>query len=173
MKQFETCPADDVAQTALRAAICLPTRRYLWVPSDEIEFTPALSNTRFGDGRALLHLTTINSRPAFYVLRIDSRWRLHLDCEVPTDAPELVEFIDDICFALEDEFGNGRPDDDDDDEEVRQYGMPWPALDDRDGCSWGRADWPDLDNLSFVPHPYAPYCRILAPGNAARERLYS
>lgn len=149
---------NDPVHVALRAAICVPTRRSLWTPADEIEFVPGLSDTLFGDGRALLGLTTIHSRPAFYVLRIDSRWEIGTDTNAPEDAVEFYEFIDDICFALEDEFGPAW-------HEENEDGEPdaWPSFNDRDGCLWWRMNWPDVPGVQLEPHPYSRHFRIL-PG---------
>jgi hypothetical protein len=144
--------ANDSAHAALAKSICVPTKRYLWTPHDTIEFVPALSPRIYGDGRALLGLTTIHSRPAFYVIRIDSRWRLHDDRRAP-DEPDFVEFLDEISQHLEEDFDCGRPDPDDEDEAIRIEGRPWPAFNDMDGSAWCRMDWPALDGFEFEPHP--------------------
>lgn len=152
-------------QAKLRAAVCKRTRRYLWTPADMITFVPALSNRLYGDGRALLGLTTINSRPQFYVLRIDSRWAIEMDPTAPDDAEQLVDRIDAFAFALEEEFGRGRYDDggDDEPETARQMASrrKWPAYDDENGCSWWRMDWPKISGVKMAPHPFNPRYQIL------------
>lgn len=154
----------DPVQRKLRRVICKPTTRYLWVPEDAIAFKPALLSRVYGDGRALMGLTTINNRPAFYVLRVDSSWSVQ-DHRAPDGAPEFADFSDDICEALEDEFGEARADSEEDDPDILEYGNPWPAFDDRDGYCWWRMDWPKLRSLKFEPHPYSWRGNLLAPNN--------
>lgn len=145
----------DPVHAALRHWLCVPMRRHLWVPADAVTFTPQLLSRVYGDGRALIGLTTINNRPRFYYIRIDSSWSIDMDRGAPPDAPELREFIDDICWALEDEFGSARPDSEEDDPDILKDDQnPWPAFDDRDGCSWWRVNWPPLLGRRFEPHPY-------------------
>lgn len=158
-----TLTEDSPVHAALRMAVCVPTKRYLWTPSDAIEFVPALCSTVFGDGRALLSFTTVNNRPAFYVVRIDSRWTIDDDRDPPEDAADVREFVDDICEALEDEFGRRDPDSEETDPEILEYGNPWPAISDRDGCMWGRMDWPNLPGFTIVKHPYSRTEQILSP----------
>ena len=143
----------DAVHDSLRDAICVPIRRYLWVPEDAIEFTPALSNTVYGDGRALLGVTTIHDRPAFWYVRIDSGWRLEMDYGAPRDALDVADVIERIADALLDEFGDGAPDEDDPDPGVQESGWPYPAINLNDGYSWSRKDWP-IELGPTVMHPY-------------------
>lgn len=142
----------DTIHTKLKRAIYKPTRRYLWVPSDEIKFVPALSDRIYGDGRALIHLSAIMSRPSFYVIRVDSSWTIAMDNNAPDGAPEFVQFIDNIEDGLEEQFGRGDPDEDDEDPDVRENGWPWPAYK-SGGCQWGRVEWPKLRSVKFEPNP--------------------
>lgn len=148
----------------LRRAVCKRTRRYLWTPDHMVTFVPALSSRLYGDGKALLGLTTINSRPRFYVLRIDSGWMIEMDQTAPDGAEQLVDRIDAFSFALEDEFGRGRFDDDSGEPETgreRDRRRKWPAYDDESGCSWWRLDWPDLPGVKMMPHPFNSRFNIL------------
>lgn len=167
----------DTLHEALRAAVEVPETAYLWTPSDAITFKPALSDTIYGDGRALLALTTIHSRPRYYVLRIDSAWEVGLDMDAPAGAFEIMEAIDEIAFDLEAEFGDGRPPENGEQSLVRgrwrwrdystgrflEERQAWPAFDDRDGCSWSRMKWPALPSVEFVPHPYSRLCNLVLP----------
>lgn len=131
---------DDV-HAMLRAAVCVPTKRCLWVPEDAITFVPALLTKIYGDGRALWHLATINQRPAFYVIRGDSAW---VQSNWST-SPEIHfgEMTDVIYDDLEAEFGSARLDGEEDDAELLTDGKyAWPALDDEGGCGWAQVDWP-------------------------------
>jgi hypothetical protein len=112
----------------LKAAAEVPTHRHLWVPADGIDFIPAVCSRAFGDGRALLALSTINHRPRFYVIRIDSTWR------------DLVEdeHIDSIYDALLEEFGDAEQ------VEADEPRLEWPAFDGANGSSWWRLEWSDF-----------------------------
>lgn len=113
--------ATDLA--LLKAVVEVKTRRHLWTPDDAIEFVPAVLPQVFGDGKALLALTTINSRPRFYVIRIDNSWR------------DIHDHIDDICGALGEHFGEIHRDDEDFDADDPV--SEWPTFDDENGTSWG------------------------------------
>lgn len=151
-------------QRKLRGAMCRRTKRHLWVPEDAVTFKPALSDRIFGDGRALIGLSTLNQRPKFYILRVDSQWEIHSDPRGPDDATEFTDYVDAICFALEDEFGRGRYDDGSGEKETarqRDRRRAWPAFDDDGGCHWWRLSWPELPGVKFVPHPFSPRYTIL------------
>lgn len=146
----------------LRKVVCKRTRRYLWTPAHMVTFVPALSNRLYGDGKALLGLTTINSRPRFYILRIDSKWSVEMDPAAPDGAEQLTDRIDAFAFALEEEFGRGRFDDDEPETEFqRVQRRKWPAYDDESGCSWWRMDWPLLPGVKLKPHPFNTRFQIL------------
>ena len=152
----------DDAHQKLKRSICKPTRRYLWTPADEIEFIPALSPRIYGDGRALLGFTTINNRPAFYVIRIDSSWACGMDTTPADGAVDVAEFTDEFLNHLEEDFG---PAFYEDDGERKGDGDPWPAVHGEGGCSWWRKDWPKLRSLQFEPHPYGRSYNMLSTGD--------
>lgn len=136
---MKRCGAGDPIHEMLRAAICVPTRRHLWVPADAITFVPALCSTIFGDGRALYTMATCNSRPAFYYIRCDSSWHE----SNWGDSPTFGEMIDHVYEALESQFGSARLDEEEDDPERLEDGSnPWPALDDENGSGWAIQRWP-------------------------------
>jgi hypothetical protein len=76
------CTKPDKTHALLKGAIEVWTRRYLWTPADAINFKPALCGNVYGDGRALFGLSTLNLRPAYYVIRGDSGWDC---CDVSVD----------------------------------------------------------------------------------------
>lgn len=138
----------DRVHGRLKRKIEVRTRRYLWTPADIISFVPRLLGTIYGDGRALFHFTTINNRPAFWVIRGDGAWD-------SVDGPSFGDFADDILTDLEEEFGNARcgysgadlylPKKDRDcacEECSDRTRAKWPMVDGQGGCSWQRVDWP-------------------------------
>jgi hypothetical protein len=66
--------------------------------------------TVFGDGKKTIWMTSINVRPAYWVVRVDSSWCLD-NCEHPDgklQAPR--EWLEDVYQAIESEFGTGEKD---------------------------------------------------------------
>ena len=141
----------------LGEALSVPTTRYLWVPEDAITFTPPLSAMVYGDGRAVLCLTTLQDRPACWYVRIDSRWDVGCPSFPDENAPYIGEYIDLVTENLAIEFGDGSPGAyDDQDEEERD---PYPAICLAGGCSWGWQSWPE-EAGPVEPHPYWPHTTI-------------
>jgi hypothetical protein len=145
----------DPIHARLVVAIEVPTEDYLWTPAHSITFIPRVLPKIYGDGRALFWLSTINQRPAHWVIRGDSSW------EEDGLEPEEVHFGDmtDILLTdLEEEFGtmrchysgsylgdsleerleNCHCEDCSDPEQA----VGWPMVDDGNGCEWGRLAWP-------------------------------
>jgi hypothetical protein len=156
----------DKTHALLKGAIEVWTRLYVWTPDDAINFKPALCCTVYGDGRALFGLTTMNLRPAYYVIRGDSSWTTAFDCSAPYEAPDFAEFTDEILTALEDEFGDGRcgysgsslyvrrEDRGCDCEDCQDLSTAqWPMIDAEGGFSWWRLKWPA--GFPTVPHPWS------------------
>ncbi len=162
--------------TELLRAAQRPPNRYLWVPSDAITFTPSVCSEVFGDGRALFAFGTINSRPAYWIVRGDSKWTCGYDygADASDGSPDIGEFSDDILEALEDEFGSaecgydfdynasGRPIHCETKRFLPESSIRYPHVNYGGGCHWGRLDWPDLAGVNLVPHPLHPRVRILA-----------
>ncbi|TJY57429.1 hypothetical protein E4T66_18655 [Sinimarinibacterium sp. CAU 1509] len=99
---------------------------------------PKLLDTIFGDGSQLIGFQPLNSRPQYYVVRVDSGWSL-----TNTDDDNCVgAHIDEIYEAAEEQFGLAwYPDD----PPQRKYGRKWPALHE-DGCLWFEMRWPMQPN---------------------------
>lgn len=133
--------ADNIHERLI-ASIGVPTTGHLWGMS--IDFTPAVLPTAFGDGRALLALTTLNSRPRYYVIRIDSGWSVD---DTQADGGDLRDHLDDIYEAIEETFGRAVFEEDGDADPE-----PWPAFDDRYGTAWWRLAWPF--GFDVQGHPY-------------------
>jgi len=154
--------SNDPVHTTLKAAVQVETRGSLW--GQPSTFVPYVSDTVWGDGLALLLLQPLNSRPCYYVVRIDSRWVVGDDRDPPDGAPELWDFIDHIELELEAEFGSACEEDEDEPDE--ELPRPWPAYDGNSGCSWGRTDWPTDRGFALDSHPYASHYNVLS---AVRE----
>lgn len=137
----------DAIHARLVKAVERRERAYLWTPADTITFIPKVLSKVYGDGRRLFALATINQRPAYWVIRVDSR----------CDSEAFGELTDDILTELEEEFGNGRCSYSGsnlflskrerkancDCEECRERAVAkWPMVDGDGGCSWGRMRWP-------------------------------
>lgn len=159
----------DAITEALRAAQ-KPIQRYLWVPDDAITFTPSVLEETFGDGRALFALTTINNRPAYWIIRGCSTWQVAFDHDAPRDAPEFPDFVDEIIATIENEFGSTCGYEMNSrgiwiDQETGRFIPPawaeYPTIDSNMGCSWGRLDWPELEGVDLQPHPFGR-CNMLA-----------
>ena len=118
----------DQIHKALKAAIEVETQAYHWGQASTI--IPYVCDTIFGDGRALLALVPLNTRPCYYVIRIDSAWAIDDDA-----FHDLLE--DGIYAAIEEQFGTAH-----DEEDETPDGEPWPAFNDGSGCGWDRMDWP-------------------------------
>lgn len=149
-----------------------PVRDWLWIEKDAITFTPQVLHEKFGDGRALFKLASINSRPAYWIIRGDSSWSV-LDYDAPGDAVDFGEQTDEISFALEDEFGRANCGEDfhwegdkiideETGEELTESDISYPVVNWGGGCSWCRMDWPDLEGVELMPHPFNQRYRILA-----------
>jgi hypothetical protein len=162
----ETLEKHDPATLALQA-LQKPISRYLWVPRDAIVFTPQVLPQTFGDGRALFRVTTINNRPAYWIVRGCSTWASPgslYENDAPDGALEFVDFIDEISYALEEEFGStkhyeqnarGQWFDPDTGQFIRRIDTTYPVVRWEGGCSWDRMRWPveDMPGFSFEPHP--------------------
>lgn len=147
--QSRAAKPDNALHAWLKSKIEVKTKRHLWTPRDTISFVPRLLATIYGDGKALFAVSTMNNRPAFWVVRCDSSW----DVE---GGPDFAEFTDQILDDLEAEFGSGRcsyaganlylPKNErgcDCEECADRRRAKWPAVDAEGGCSWWRMEWPE------------------------------
>lgn len=142
-----------------------PIERYLWVPEDAITFTPAVLARTFGDGRALFGFSTVQNRPAYWIVRRCSTWCSALDFKPPHEAPDFDEFAYKVMDAIEEEFGAsdqyeycsrcGRWRNPETWLFVPKSWVEYPVIDPSDGCHWFRLDWPEDAGISVQPHPFA------------------
>ena len=136
---MDALPKDE---DALRTLVERPHTRRLWTVPREV--SPKLVSATFGRGDRLIGLGPITQRPQYFVVRIDSSWRL----EAEDDEPSIRDHIDDIKDAIEDQFGMHVLDDEEieDGEDVR---AEWPTPDFGIGCEWFPID--PLDLLEDAP----------------------
>lgn len=127
----------DPVNQALRAHYEVPRTVKLW--GEEYEITPAVCNRVFGDGKRLIFVEPLNTRPDYYVVQVDSSWTKE----------SLEDHIDDVLLAIGEQFGTTDSDweedadgDDAEDGNREEERRGFPVLDEDAGTSWGRCDWP-------------------------------
>lgn len=117
----------------------------LWTDGDSGMLTPYVCECSFGDGLKLIKIFTINQRPNYHVVRVDSGW----DKSNWSDGDNIGEHIDDIMLAIEEECGPARPYCEDCESNYCECEWPegysaataFPAVDDECGCSWSEVSW--------------------------------
>lgn len=129
-------PVEEKQPTVLKiskAAIKRMTRRQwarLWGQKHMIE--PVFIERHLGAGDFLMGLSPLNTRPNYYLIRIDARW-WNNEGQNPE---EFYDRLDDIYEAIEEECGCRDFEDDDGNEQLAE----WPALNLNAGCSWWDAN---------------------------------
>lgn len=96
--------------------------------------TPRLVEWIHGDGLQVIYFMPLNTRPDYYVARIDSR--ISLD---NSDAHSFAfEVLEALCEHIEEQFGASY-EEWESDKNSRKYARhnPFPALSDDSGCCWG------------------------------------
>ena len=119
-----------VSDAQLQAA-CAEHRVEFWGKSYVVRPVPV--SAYFGDGGRLLGLAPVNSRPQFYIVRIDSGWD-----DLNSDA--FRDSLDEVYEAMEDEYGCARYETDSGTECID----PWPAFDYGDGTVWWHVAVPEV-----------------------------
>lgn len=122
----------------------------LWTDGDSGLMTPHVCDCSFGDGLKLIKIFTINQRPNYHIVRVDSGWSE----SNWADGEAIGHHIDDVLSAIEEECGRAgecldEPCEDCGDTSCRcgedySADKEFPALDDRDGCSWAEISWPEI-----------------------------
>jgi hypothetical protein len=123
----------------------------LWTEGDSGPMTPHVCECSFGDGMHLLTISTINQRPNYHVIRVDSSWKeaSHWRWGDTYREDTIGDHIDEVLTAIEEECGE-RYYVDEECEKCDGYpchcgdGQPWPAIEADGGCSWGHIRWPWL-----------------------------
>lgn len=91
----------------------------------DYRITPRFVEEPLGDGGQLIWLEPMDTRPNYYVLRVDSSW----------DLDDFSDHLESVYEAIENEYG---PDDFDEDDDGGERG--WPRLSTGSGVSWGDYD---------------------------------
>ena len=104
-------------------------------------FTPRFVNRVLGDGNLLVGFQPLNTRPYYYVIRVDTSWHL-TGCTICSGKCEelLADHFDDICDAIEDEYGKKESISGANLKEKKLVGdnasERWPAFDLGSGATW-------------------------------------
>lgn len=119
---------------SLKESTLLPGRiETLWGQRNRIR--PAFCADKMGDGKLPVVIWTINDRPKYYLIFIDSAWH---------DGTDFVEDFDEevgeILETIEEQFGNAHFIDDNGRERVGD----WPMLNDWNGYGWYKAEAGDF-----------------------------
>lgn len=131
MKSLAELARDLIDDTeALRRVVEVKHDTQFWGVTYSIH--PRLIDQRFGDGRSLMTIEPMDTRPDYYAVRLDSRaLRNPRSGHRWTNDDYMHEVLDEVIEAAEYQFGRAYDEEDDD-------GQPWPAVDCRTGIGWGR-----------------------------------
>lgn len=124
----------------LRARVEQPYSTRFW--GGNYTITPLLVTEVFGDGKVLMGIRPLNTRPNYYVVRVDSKFAESDKNPSPRESDEWFDFLDNELYdAIADQFGSADAEDDDGNP-VRE---DWPALDLDSGCGWFEYELGDDD----------------------------
>jgi hypothetical protein len=136
--------------------------------------TPLLINAVLGDGKKLVGIQPLNTRPNYYVIRVDSGW----DLSNLEDGELFVDHLEDVYEAIEDQFSEM--------EREREYliedGIPeeraelayyperlgWPVLSAGSGVGWFELNWPKNIAVSMTPANLRTLCDTMNPGGQSK-----
>ena len=113
----------------------LEKRYYVTFWGRKVLCRPVFVPTILGDGKLLLRLSCTNTRPHYYLIRIDSSWSdpNMYDPGTHENALKSEEMIDDACDAIRDYVGDANWVDD----RGKHRHSPWPAFSSDSGFTWG------------------------------------
>lgn len=113
----EGLSAPPIDEVELRELVERPCKGHLW--GQEHDIFPRVIGKVFGDGRCLINVSPLMTRPNYFVVRVDS-----------AEDFEVRDILDDVADAAEDEFGRFRRDEEEpeDAEEHREFPIcDWDA----------------------------------------------
>ena len=102
----------------LRSLVERPRKGYLW--GQQYDISPRVIGQVFGDGRSLITIWPLTTRPNYFVVRVDSG-----------ESFEIRDVLNDIYAAAEEEYGYYDQLDEDE-----QHGGAWPIVDWGYGTCW-------------------------------------
>lgn len=120
---------EDRKTRSLRGRIERPQQVTFW--GQKYTITPRLIARVFGDGKNLLCVTPLATRPNYFVVRVDSSVTTPQD---PFPASDQVSLIERIMEAAEEEYGYFGDERDENGDESRDF----PVVDWGIGCTWGK-----------------------------------
>jgi hypothetical protein len=145
--QRDMVPGDLLDLGTLKMIFERPFLGTLWTEGDSGILTPYVCECTFGDGQKLIRISTINQRPNYHVVRVDSRWKT----SSWADGEVISDHIDEILSAIEEECGRAGQWLDEPCDSCRDTccrcgedysaDQAFPALDDENGCSWSEVSW--------------------------------
>lgn len=91
--------------------------------------TPRLVDWIHGDGLQVIYFMPLNTRPNYYVVRIDSKIDLEND--------SLLDLLDDLYVAIGDQFGRSYEEWEHENGRTYTRHNYWPALSADSGSCWG------------------------------------
>lgn len=105
---------------------------------------PAIVEQHLGNGRRLIRITPLNTRPNYYLIRVDSRWSM--------DSDDWYDHLEEIYEAITEEFGEKEREREYLADDLREQGIEptaentdlagnedrlgWPVLSLDSGCCW-------------------------------------
>lgn len=99
-----------ISKKELRLRTVIERRQVATLWGQKHFITPRLLSQVLGDGKKTIWMSGINTRPAFWVVRIDSKWCLD-NCEHRSDTLQNPrEWLEAVYQAIEEEFGTGEKD---------------------------------------------------------------
>lgn len=153
----------------------VPITTSLWVGGCETSFTPMVLTKAFGDGRALFKITTIQNRPAYWLVRGCTNWTESHDA--PDGRVSVADVIEEVVEAIEGQFGGtshydrdakGRYVDQETNERIERGDarVEFPVIEAETGTSWALTDWPELEGMTRIPHPHEKHVTVLTEAAA-------
>ncbi len=113
--------------------------------------SPKFVSEAVGDGNKLIYMTPLNTRPQYYVIRVDSAW----DCSNFHDGETIADHLDEIFEAIEDQYGYYYDGHSSEYEHDNGTYPGWPVCF-NEGCAWGELD--------LVEYGIAPSGRLKRAG---------
>ena len=124
-----------------RAKVEVPYQTRWW--GADYTCDPRFVQQALGNGEVLIGLQPLNTRPHYYVMRVDSFWHLQGCRTCEEGCPdELVQHLDEILDAIEDEYGEKTSIEWNNAQEPESEPAPtgWPVFSGDSGESWFALD---------------------------------